>query len=154
MYTLLEKAKVSEAFIYQELGEERFGKQAKLYSLAETESGDIDIKMEKSGVDIYEVVESSHARKIAKKSKYIIIVTTGWAAPLPQDPDDKDDINNHVTPSQHPERRRCLVTVIAGEEGVASCVRFSDSDEVVVDEGKARGSLAESIHKLWEGSRA
>jgi hypothetical protein len=148
MYTLLEKAKVSEAFIYQELGEERFGKQAKLYSLAETESGDIDIKMEKSGVDIYEVVESPHARKIAKKSKNIIIVTTGWAAPLV-----KND-NEEVAPSEHPERRRVLLNVFASDEGMVSTIRFSDSNEVLVDEGRAAGALAEAISDLWATARS
>jgi hypothetical protein len=82
---------------------------------------------------------------LAKRSEYVAIVTCGWAAPI-RDNDDDDDA---VAPSQHPERRRVRLVVLASRSSVSSVLRFSDTpDEVVTDAGKATGSLADAIHQL------
>ncbi len=142
MYTLLEKAKVADELIYQELGDSRFDKQAKLFSLDETSAGNIDITSEHEGEDIYELLDSPLAYAIVSKANNIIIVTTGWAAPRRNTEDDE------IAPSQHPERRRVLLNIFASEEGMVSTIRFSDSDEVMVEDS-ASGPLAEAISDLW-----
>jgi hypothetical protein len=95
--------------------------------------------------DVYELLESEASLELAKRSEYVAIVTCGWAAPI-RDNDDDDDA---VAPSQHPERRRVRLVVLASRSSVSSVLRFSDTpDEVVTDAGKATGSLADAIHQL------
>jgi hypothetical protein len=92
--------------------------------------------------DVYDLLESKKA-KLALSFDFIGVVTTGWAAPLNE--------NGEVegAPSQHAERRRVRLMVIADKEGVASVLRFADTpDEVVTDPGSATGSLADAIQKL------
>ena len=94
--------------------------------------------------DVYELLESEASLELAKRSEYVAIVTCGWAAPI-RDNDDDDA----VAPSQHPERRRVRLVVLASRNSVSSVLRFSDTpDEVVTDAGKATGSLADAIHQL------
>lgn len=92
--------------------------------------------------DVYDLLESKKA-KLALSFDFIGVVTTGWAAPLNE--------NGEVegAPSQHAQRRRVRLMVIADKEGVASVLRFADTpDEVVTDPGSATGSLADAIQKL------
>lgn len=92
--------------------------------------------------DVYSLLESDQATEVAKSAHYVALVTTGWAAPLnPQGGVDG-------VPSEHPERRRVRLTVIASRQGVASVVRFADNDETALDEGQATGTLADAIHSL------
>jgi hypothetical protein len=96
--------------------------------------------------DVYELLESEASLELAKRSEYVAIVTCGWAAPIRDNDDDDDDA---VAPSQHPERRRVRLVVLASRSSVSSVLRFSDTpDEVVTDAGKATGSLADAIHQL------
>jgi hypothetical protein len=149
MYTLLEKAKLADDKIFEQLGDETFSiSKARLYSVEVQDNGDIDAVVQYENGDVYELLESADAHRVAKKSKNILIVTCGWAAPRPENKEEEE-----VAPSEHPERRRVMLSVIAGDEGMVSTLRFADSDEVMVDEGEAQGSLAEAIHELWKGSR-
>ncbi len=150
MYTLLEKAKGADQKVFDKLGSELFSiGKAQLYSVEVQDNGDIDAVVQYENGDVYELLESADAHRVAKKSKNILILTCGWAAPLPTDEND----DSEVAPSQHPARRRVALMIVAGDDGIVSTIRFADSDEVVVDEGKAQGSLAEAIYELWKGSR-
>jgi hypothetical protein len=149
MYTLLEKAKLADDKIFEQLGDETFSiSKARLYSVEVEENGDLHTVIQYEHGDVYELLESTDALYVATKSKNILIVTCGWAAPRPENEEEEE-----VAPSEHPERRRVMLSVIAGDEGMVSTLRFADSDEVMVDEGQAQGSLAEAIANLWADSR-
>jgi hypothetical protein len=101
--------------------------------------------------DVYDLIESNASVELARRSEFIAIVTCGWAAPLSKDTNDDDD--DKVAPSQHPQRRRVRLVVLASRSSVASVLRFSDTpDETVTDEGKATGSLADAILNLMAQS--
>lgn len=100
--------------------------------------------------DVYDLIESKASVELARRSDFIAIVTCGWAAPLSNNTNDDDD---KVAPSQHPQRRRVRLVVLASRSSVASVLRFSDTpDETVTDEGKATGSLADAILNLMAQS--
>jgi hypothetical protein len=87
--------------------------------------------------DIYDLLESPDAGVIALLSDFVVIATTGWAAPA-------DDLT--VAPSQHSERRRVRLVIVANRNSVASVLRFSDDPtDTVVDYGSAEGSLADAV---------
>jgi hypothetical protein len=72
------------------------------------------------------------------------ILTAGWAAPL-------ESTDENTPPSQHPQKRRVRLLVHATEFGVATVLRFQDDDdEIVTDEGQARGSLADAVMELMD----
>ena len=101
--------------------------------------------------DVYDLIESNASVELARRSEFIAIVTCGWAAPLSKDTNDDDD--DKVAPSQHPQRRRVRLVVLASRSSVSSVLRFSDTpDETVTDEGKATGSLADAILNLMAQS--
>lgn len=124
-------------------------KQALLISVTDGLFG-IELSSPLSHGDVYELIESDASLELAKRSDFIAIVTCGWAAPLSNDTNDDDD---KVAPSQHPQRRRVRLVVLASRSSVSSVLRFSDTpDETVTDEGKATGSLADAILKLMAQS--
>jgi len=92
--------------------------------------------------DIYRLLASSQARKLAKKSDFVAILTCGWAAPA----DDSDEI----APSSHPKRRRVRLVIVANRKQVASVLRFQDQPhDTVLDEGQGQGQLADAVKKLF-----
>lgn len=99
--------------------------------------------------DVYSMLADDDAIAVASPFDNIAIVTTGWAAPL------NAEGGMDGMPSQHPERRRVRLTVVAGFDGVVSVLRFQDDPEnTIVDEGSATGSLADAIAEFLENSRA
>ena len=103
--------------------------------------------------DVYELLDNSDSAKIAKVSDFIAVITCVWASPITKN-DDGDDDDDHLAPSQHPERRRVRLLVLASKNGVASVLRFSDKpDEIVSDSGNARGSLADAVSSLYENRK-
>jgi hypothetical protein len=122
-------------------------KQALLISVTDGLFG-IELSDPLSHGDVYELIESDASLELAKRSDFIAIVTCGWAAPIRANDDDDE-----VAPSQHPQRRRVRLVVLASRSSVSSVLRFSDTpDETVTDEGKATGSLADAILKLMAQS--
>lgn len=94
--------------------------------------------------DVYELLASPKARSVAKDSEFVAILTCGWASPVTQDGDDE------VPPSQHPERRRVRLFIVASRRGVASVLRFRDDPtNPITDDGQARGSLADAVQQLF-----
>ena len=81
-----------------------------------------------------------------KNYDFLTFATCGWAAPI------KDDISEdeQVAPSQHPEKRRVMLTVNATTDSkIGSIITFQDDpDNQVFDYGDARGSLAEAVLEL------
>ena len=72
----------------------------------------------------------------------------GWAAPI-------DECDEDTPPSKAKERRRVRLFVSATEDGAISVLRFKDDpDEAIVDEGTAKGSLADAVVNLYSRKQA
>jgi hypothetical protein len=91
--------------------------------------------------DVYEALEN--ATDLLETDVAIGVETCGWASPRTGNDDDDDDL----PPSQHPARRRVrLISIVSRKFEMASALGFQDTpDEVITDEGQARGSLAEGL---------
>lgn len=94
--------------------------------------------------DVYELLADS-ASALGRMFDAVVLVTTGWAAPL--GPDGEVD----GPPSISPGRRRVRLCVAVSDAGTASALRFADDpDDVVVDPGLATGSLADAVAAYWK----
>ena len=103
-----------------------------------------EITCRQVGPDVYELLDSSETLNAIKGVDFFGILTCGWAASM-------DDCDDDVPPSQAKGRRRVRLFVAAGIDGAVSVLRFADNpDEIITDEGKARGSLAEAIMELYD----
>ena len=108
--------------------------------------------------DVYELLDAPSSA-IARMFDVAVVLTCGWAAPLERDERDDesrsdgenhDAFNDEVPPSQHPLRRRVRLVVAVCDKGVASVLRFADTpNDIVTDDGAARGSLADAVKDLW-----
>ncbi len=104
--------------------------------------------------DVYELLDAPSSA-IARMFDVAVVLTCGWAAPLNRDGQDgetrsDDEIADEVPPSQHPLRRRVRLVVAVCDRGVASVLRFADTpNDIVTDDGAARGSLADAVKDLW-----
>ena len=91
--------------------------------------------------DVYELLEDGCIPDYLTVYSHIAVATTGWASPIKDDDEDND-----LPPSQHKDRRRVRLVVLADKDGMASVLRFSDEpDRVITDEGKALGALADAL---------
>lgn len=115
---------------------------ARLYSVNTDLNGELSLTLACQHPDIYDLLEADEATAVARVSDFIGLVTTGWAAPL-------NNGQPEGAPSEHPQRRRVRLFVLANAEKVTSVVRFQDDEsEIVIDEGQATGSLADAIQQL------
>lgn len=102
------------------------------------------IKSVKENGDVYDMLDDFDTLESIKDCASFTILTAGWAAPI-------NETNDAMPPSMHPEKRRVRLIVHATEFGVASVMRFKDNaNEIVTDDGKARGSLAEAVMDLMD----
>lgn len=146
----MEKAEQTEQEIHLLIDGQFDLPKAILYSINRNDDGDNKIVKIREHGDVYELLDNSDSAKIAKVSDFIAVLTCGWASPITKNGDDDDDL----APSQHPERRRVRLLVLASKNGVASVLRFSDKpDEIVSDNGQARGSLADAVGSLYENRK-
>lgn len=96
--------------------------------------------------DVYDLLESPETLAAIKGEEFFGVLTSGWAAPQ----DDSD-----VAPSQHKKRRRVRLFVSVTEDGAISILRFKDNpDEIIIDEGEAKGSLADAVANLYARKQA
>ncbi len=92
--------------------------------------------------DIYDVIE-----KISNDSSGLIwdaiaVTTQGWAAPIKQDGDE------NIPPSQHPNRTRVfLVCIITNERDIHSVIKL-DGEEAVYD-NSGTGALADALLDIY-----
>jgi hypothetical protein len=95
--------------------------------------------------DVYEMLESVEAQAVALLSDAVVVRTCGWASPL----SDGDEYEG-VAPSEHPQRRRVRLLVVAKAGETASVLRFTDDwANPIFDEGQATGSLADAVQSLF-----
>ena len=91
--------------------------------------------------DIYELLDGSDVADLLTVYSHVAVATTGWASPITD-----DEVANDVPPSEHKDRRRVRLVVVADKDSMASVLRFSDEpDRVITDEGKALGALADAL---------
>jgi hypothetical protein len=141
MTTFTESASKAEEIIDAEVGYEMGS--AHLYSVNIDLNGEVSLTLATAERDVYELLDSDTAVKVAQVSDYIALVTTGWAAPL------NSEGEAEGAPSQHPAKRRVRLSVFASRQSVVSVLRFQDEpNEPVVDEGQATGSLADAVQNL------
>lgn len=91
--------------------------------------------------DVYDLLSESYN---LSQYKGIIVHTTGWAAPLP------DDGIVAEAPSKHESRRRIALAACVTSSSVGSALSFADDPEIILDPGSATGSLAEALLSFWE----
>ena len=122
--------------------------------IASNQDGALRISFLAEHGDVYELLDAPSSA-IARMFDVAVVLTCGWAAPLDrneQDDDSRsdDEIDEEVPPSQHPLRRRVRLVVAVCDKGVASVLRFADTpNDIVTDDGAARGSLADAVKNLW-----
>lgn len=144
MGAILETAELAERLVADELGQTFSLDKSRLYSLINGEQG-YTLTLASEHGDVYDLLNESDSKDVARVSDFIVVVTCGWASPITDDDDGEE-----IAPSQHPQRRRVRLVVTASREGMASVLRFQDTpDDVITDEGEARGSLAEAVQSLF-----
>jgi hypothetical protein len=126
--------------------------------IASNQDGALRISFLAEHGDVYELLDAPSSA-IARMFDVAVVLTCGWAAPLDrneQEDDSRSDdeiddaIDDEVPPSQHPLRRRVRLVVAVCDKGVASVLRFADTpNDIVTDDGAARGSLADAVKNLW-----
>ena len=95
--------------------------------------------------DVYEMLDSVEAQAVALMSDAVVVHTNGWASPIA----DGDEYEG-VRPSEHPQRRRVRLLVVAKAGETASVIRFTDDwANPIFDEGQATGSLADAVQSLF-----
>ena len=93
--------------------------------------------------DVYDLLESPETLAAIKGEEFFGVLTSGWAAPI-------EECDEDTPPSKAKERRRVRLFVSATEDGAISVLRFKDNpDETVIDEGTAKGSLADAVLDLY-----
>lgn len=145
--SIMARAEKAEQMLNDDIGFEM--RKAQMYSLIENDN-EVSMTLAGESGDIYDLIMSRDALQVAKVSDFIALVTCGWASPTDNSDDDDD-----VPPSQHPLRRRVRLLVLAGKDGMASCLRFSDTpDEVITDNGTATGTLATALYDLLMSAKS
>ena len=145
--SVLETAEKTEQQIHEILKGKFDLPKAVIYSVKVKPSNELEIVKRHDHGDVYDLLADDYTLSIAKSSDYVALLTCGWASPIDPDRNPNDD---EIAPSQHPQRRRVRLVVLANADGVASVLRFSDNpNETVIDEGKARGALADAVMGLF-----
>lgn len=153
---LTDIATEAELFVHDFLGaftneqDSLYMSNAHLLVIKETDEGVI-VEPVTSCPDVYELIDEVIAETpfSVRSSDILAVVTSGWAAPL--------GANGEVegAPSQHAQRRRVrlMACVRRSDLKMASVLRFGDTDDVVIDEGSATGTLAEAMLSLGNAGK-
>ena len=91
--------------------------------------------------DVYDLLDSDEVRELAQNADALALFTAGWGAPT------SDDDTEGVAPSQHPQRERVVLLVVANKQGMVTNMRKGTDDIIVNDEG--RGALADALTGLF-----
>jgi hypothetical protein len=94
-------------------------------------------------VDVYEGLEVFTADELSADAIGLGIVTTGWAAPIPEGHTGEDD--ELTAPSAHPERRRVILFTCRTLSGDCHSVIDMQGNDEVIEQDSGRGPLAEAL---------
>lgn len=148
MDTITKVATTAEAVVHDELSLRHSDpfmlESARLYAVSYDSTGKVTTTEVASHPDIYSLLYDTDPDLLTSEGvEFVLVVTTGWAAPLNKDGEAVG------APSRHPERRRVRLMVCASRDSVASVLRFADDPEnIVVDEGAATGSLNDAVREF------
>jgi hypothetical protein len=123
-------------------------KKAQLLGVKLNENGEIVCDIIKEHGDIYDLIDNVQASEklMSKLGQYdlVSILTGGWAAPL------NNDGNDDLPPSQHPERKRVLISIMGySVKQVSSVMAFEGEDEEQhYDYNKGQGALRDAFDEL------
>ena len=95
------------------------------------------IDAEQQDGDVYRLLDSI---KPEPSVNYYAVITGGWAAPT-TDPD--------CPPSLHPERKRVELLCLTSRDGQVASALSMEGKDLIIDEGKAQGSLAEAVKNIF-----
>ena len=95
------------------------------------------IDAEQRDGDVYRLLDSV---KPEPSVNYYAVITGGWAAPTD---------NPACPPSLHPERKRVELLCLTGRDGQVASALSMEGKDLIIDEGKAQGSLAEAVKNIW-----
>ena len=147
MSVIMEVAEATEAMLHERLSEFATS-QAELWAII-NEGETPTITKVGAHADVYDLLDSAETTEVAKVADCIAVLTCGWASPISNDED------TQLPPSQHPERRRVRLVVVANPNGVASVLRFQDDPEnPITDDGNATGSLNDAVRSVFRRARS
>lgn len=138
--TILLAQDYAEKFIKQQVSDPNYTHQisaSQLWAIKEDDS----FHLLSAHPDVYDLLSESYN---LSQYKGIIVHTTGWAAPLPEDGTVAE------APSKHELRRRIALAACVTSNSVGSALSFADDPEIVLDPGSATGSLADALVSFWE----
>ena len=142
---LLEAIELGEQFHTAQVG------AAQIWQFVPNDEGRVVCSLWDSFPDIYDGLEA-FANSGETETVAVGVVSSGWAAPMPQDHDNDDNL---TAPSEHPARRRVsLVAVRSADGGSASRIHFADTGENIDDDGNARGGLADALGDALDAVRS
>jgi hypothetical protein len=138
------ESRISQLLVYSELVEDPFQlSEALLFGVSLQDKVDMELLAVER--DVYELLDARVNQLAASTFDAVIVVTTGWAAPL------GDDGEVEGKPSEHPKKRRVRLCVVADKAEAVNIVRFADDpDEPIVDHDSATGSLANAIREFLD----
>lgn len=136
---LLQTAEKIEQQLFNKTGD-YWASNTTLYEINPTNPENIfGLVLIDQGQDVYELIENNTG---TIRKHPLALITLGYAAPLSNN-------NNETRPSEHPERRRVSLFITVNKTGqMASILRFKDTNETTLDDGEARGALAEALKNL------
>lgn len=111
-----------------------------------SENGLLEYKEITKSPDIYDLIDDIASDKLASNYDFISLITYGWAAPI------NSSIDKDIPPSQSEHRRRVRLMMLGGKENnglIGSAIKFSDEDDIVIDEDNANGPLASAFESLY-----
>lgn len=112
-----------------------------------SENDSLEYKQITRSGDIYDLIDCIASDKLANNYDFISLITYGWAAPI------DSSIDQDIPPSQSEHRRRIRLMMVGGKENnglIGSAIKFSDEDDIVIDEDNANGPLATAFEQLYK----
>lgn len=106
----------------------------------------LEYKQINRSADIYDLIDDISSDKLAVNYDFISLITYGWAAPI------NSSVDKDIPPSQSDDRRRIRLMMVGGKEInglMGSALKFSDEDEIIIDEDNANGPLATAFEQLY-----
>jgi len=111
-----------------------------------SENDSLEYKEINKSADIYDLIDRIGSDKLASNYDFVSLITYGWAAPI------DSSVDKDIPPSESEHRRRVRLMMVGGKENnglIGSAIKFSDEDDIVVDENNANGPLATAFENLY-----
>jgi hypothetical protein len=105
---------------------------------------DVSLSFIASSGDVYELLGDAGNKLEASLFDVIAVITCGWAAPLGPTGEVSE-----IAPSDHPDRVRVGLTLIAEEGGICSVMRFANNPDEVTINNSGIGPLADALLDFW-----